>query len=276
MSLARVALITGCSKGGIGFSLCEEFAAQGCKVYATARRVESMEGFTHPNIERLRLDVNSEQNVKEVIDSIVAKEGKIDIVVNNAGVASSGPIIDIPMDSITNAFDTNVLSIVRVSKAVIPHMASERSGVIVNMGSIAGDTPTPFGGIYSATKAGVKLLSETLYMECAPFNIHVVHITAGSIRSNIVNNAQFKLPDDSIYAPWLEGVYKRLNASQGPDAITSEDFAKKVVPAVMSNHPPRVMSLGGNATLFAVFNWLPRGWLLRFLWGKIAGKPKTD
>jgi len=276
MSLARVALVTGCSKGGIGYALCEEFAAQGCKVYATARRIESMEGFTSPNIERLRLDVNNDESVREVVESIIAKEGKIDIVVNNAGVASSGPVIDIPIESIRTAFDTNVLSIVRVSKAVIPHMAAQHSGVIVNMGSIAGDTPTPFGGIYSATKAGVKLLSETLYMECAPFNVHVVHISAGSVRSNIVNNVQFKLPEDSIYAPWVDGIYRRINASQGPNALPTEVFAKKVVSAVTRSSPPRYISLGGNSTLFAVFNWMPRGWLLRFLWTKIAGKPKTD
>ncbi|KAI0040808.1 NAD(P)-binding protein, partial [Auriscalpium vulgare] len=86
----KVVLVTGCSEGGIGYHLAQTFAANGCKVYATARNVEKMSGLKVSNIELLALDVKSDASVKEVIDTIIEKEGRIDIVVNNAGIAAHG------------------------------------------------------------------------------------------------------------------------------------------------------------------------------------------
>ncbi|OBZ78692.1 NADPH-dependent 1-acyldihydroxyacetone phosphate reductase [Grifola frondosa] len=149
----KVVLITGCSKGGIGFSLCEEFASQGCKVYATARKLESMEGFAHENIEQLKLDVTSDEDVHEVISTVIEREGRIDVVVNNAGAACMGPLIDISMDDIRRTYETNTFSIIRMAKAIIPYMAARKSGTIVNIGSVVGETPTPWSGVYASTKS---------------------------------------------------------------------------------------------------------------------------
>ena len=140
---------------------CEEYASRGCKVYATARRLESMDALKQPNIEKLVLDVTDNDNVQAVVNTIVEKEGRIDILVNNAGVLCigmlehafpatsidrnagavrrtlfAGPMIDVSMDVIQKAYDANVFSVIRMCKAVIPHMAARKSGTIVNISSI--------------------------------------------------------------------------------------------------------------------------------------------
>ncbi|KAG6821391.1 hypothetical protein H0H93_014188 [Arthromyces matolae] len=106
---------------------------QGCKVYATSRKVDSIGDFAYPSVEKLALDVNDDAGVENAIKHIVEKEGQIDIVVNNAGYFCCGPLIDQTMDDVKANFNTNTFAIIRMAKAVIPHMAQRRSGVIVNV-----------------------------------------------------------------------------------------------------------------------------------------------
>ncbi|KAK7463886.1 NADPH-dependent 1-acyl dihydroxyacetone phosphate reductase [Stygiomarasmius scandens] len=265
--MSPIVLITGCSIGGIGSALCEEFAARGCKVYATARSLDKMDGLSL-TIERMRLDVTSDDDVNKVIQEIVAKEGRIDIVVNNAGRIAIGPLIDISLDEVKDAFDTNTFSVLRVSRAVIPHMAARKRGLIVNIGSIAGDTPTPWNGLYSATKSSVHIISETLSMECKPFNIRVMNVAPGSVRSNISKNheGRFRLPENSLYTAFLPNIIMRLNASQTQRTMSAESFAKLVVSRALSRDPPLHLTGGGNSFIFQIFKWLPRTWVLWYLW----------
>jgi len=137
--MPRVVLVTGCSTGGIGYSLCEEFARQGCKVYATSRKIETIADFGDRTIEKMCLDVTSDESVRNVLSQVVEREGKIDVVVNNAGVIAPGPLAEQTMEDIKQTFDTNTFSILRVCKAVVPIMAERRSGTIVNIGSIVGE-----------------------------------------------------------------------------------------------------------------------------------------
>ncbi|OCH95693.1 NAD-P-binding protein [Obba rivulosa] len=274
----KIVLVTGCSQGGIGFALCEEFASRGCKVYATARRIEAMEGFKHDSIERLQLDVTLDENVADVVKCIIKNEGRIDIVVNNAGVMCHGPVIDVDMDHVHTTFETNTLSIIRMSKEVIPYMAARRSGTIVNISSIIGETHTPFSGVYAATKSSVKALSEVLYMECLPFNVNVVYIAPGAVKSNVVANHLriLDLPSDSIYSPWRERILRRIELSQGAASMPTELFAEKVVRAVLKDTPPRYMVLGGHARWFSFLGRWPRGYLLRYLWRTHGGDPPQE
>ncbi|KAI0360996.1 NAD-P-binding protein [Trametes cingulata] len=285
-----VVLVTGCSKGGIGFALCEEFASRGCIVYATARRVEAMEGFKHDNIHTLALDVTKDENVQEVVKTIIAREGQIDVLVNNAGVGNSGPILDIPMQEIMDVYDTNVYSIIRTSKAVIPHMAARKRGTIVNIGSIAGEIPVPWGGIYASTKAAVHSLTDTLYMECKPFNISVVLIAPGGVRSNIATNqaprvhAHLPSPSPSspsssnssgLYAEYVDSILAKLYMSQGKSAMPAETFAKRVVGEVLKRRPKRYMTLAAMSGIYRVLRWFPRTWVLDLFWWRLGEGPRV-
>ncbi|PCH34064.1 oxidoreductase [Wolfiporia cocos MD-104 SS10] len=274
--MSCVVLITGCSEGGIGFTLCEEFASRGCKVYATARRMEAMDKLGHANIVKLRLDVTDDANVTDVVQTIIDREGKIDVLVNNAGILSTGAIADVPMDKVIKTFDANVFAVLRLVKAVFPHMATRKSGAIVNIGSLMGDIPTPWSGIYCATKASLRSISETLWMECSPFNISVTHVSAGGVRSNISTTAikSVSLPEGSFYSGWFDSMVKRTDMSQIATSMPTEDFARKVVTAVLSRSPPRYMTLGDKSGLFQLFHWLPKRFVFWIIWTAIAGKPQ--
>jgi len=273
--MPKVVLVTGCTKGGIGHALCEEFAERGCKVYGSARRLDSME-FSHGGIVSLKVDVTKDEDIQAAVDTIIEKEGRLDVVVNNAGAMASGPVVDADMDKLIDTFHTNTFSAIRMVQKVFPHMASRKSGLIVNIGSVMGETPTPWSGVYSATKAALGLFTDTLYMECAPFGINVMLIVPGSVQSNISNNmlSWFHLPEGSLYTPWTGSIIARINASQGSDAMSGEAFAKQVAGASLSKTPPRYLTLGGKSGLFSLMKWLPRGWVLQWLWRRFGGKDK--
>ncbi|PPQ67156.1 hypothetical protein CVT25_005757 [Psilocybe cyanescens] len=266
--MPRVVLVTGCSTGGIGYALCEEFALQGCKVYATSRNTTKIADFSDGNVEKLALDVNSDESIAEVLKYILEKDGKIDVVVNNAGVTSPGPLVEIPIEQVKDVFDTNTIAILRVCKAVVPIMAKNESGTIVNIGSIVGEISTPWSGVYCASKAAVNTLSEVLSMELQPLNISVLHVAPGAVKSNIANNgaSRFSLAPGTLYADFLSDIHRRISSSQGPNSIPSQVFAQKVVANALRKSPPRYMTLGGNATLFKVLKWLPRGFVLYLMW----------
>ncbi|KAJ3998574.1 oxidoreductase [Lentinula boryana] len=272
--MASVVLVTGCSAGGIGAALCEEFAVRGCQVYATARNPTKMEGLNHPRIEKLPLDVTSDEDVKRVIDQIVGKEGKIDIVVNNAGTGTAGALLDQNMDTVRQAFDINTFSILRVCRSVLPIMARRKKGLFVNIGSVVGDTPVPWNGLYSATKAATHMISEVLSMECRPFNISVMNVVPGSVRSNIAKNMtkNFELPENSLYSAFVPNIIKRINASQSEHSMPTAEFAKAVVSKALSKNPPLRFTAGGNSTIFAIFRWLPRTFVFGYLWRMYSKK----
>jgi len=270
--MSRVVLVTGCTTGGIGYALCEEFANQGCKVYATSRRVETIADFKTSNVEKLALDVTSDESVKNVFEHIVQAEGKIDIVVNNAGMIGPGPLIDQSIEYVQKMFDTNTYSVLRVCKSAIPIMAKRNRGLIVNIGSVVGETATPWNGLYSASKAAVKLISDVLTMECKPFNIDVLHVAPGSVKSNISNNASgYSLPPDSLYGAFLPNIIARLHSSQGPGSMPSADFARVVVSKALRKKPPQYLTAGGKSTMFTIFRWLPRGVVFYLMW-RVWGK----
>ncbi|KAK0500590.1 oxidoreductase [Armillaria luteobubalina] len=239
MSTNRVVLVTGCSTGGIGFALCEQFAQQGCKVYATSRSVETMQGFKDPNIEVLALDVTNDDDVEQ------------------------------------RTYDTNAFSVIRTCKTVIPIMAKRHSGLIVNIafrliGSMLIFTlsPTPWHGAYSSSKAAVQNISEVLSMECRPLGINVMHVAPGSVTSNFAKNQEkwFSLPVNSLYTAFLPNIMERMHASQTKSSMSNEEFSKRIVDQALAKSPPSYISVGGNAFLFWVFKWLPRTWVLGLLW----------
>ncbi|KAI0725146.1 oxidoreductase [Fomitopsis betulina] len=278
----RVVLLTGCSKGGIGFALCEEFASKGCKVYATARRLEAMEGLTQPNIELLPLDVTNDANVQAVITTIIEREGRINIVVNNAGVPCHGPLLDRSIEDVAAVFDANTLSVLRVCKAAVPHMAARKQGLIVNIGSVVGEIPTPWAGPYAASKAAVHSISQTLAMELRPLGINVLSVAPGGVRSLIASKAapNVRLPPDSLWLGYRDAIINRVMTSSRGRSITCEQFAKHIVAEALREGwlvgSYRFVMTAPPAGLFKVFAWLPRSLVLWIMWKVVGGKAKKQ
>ncbi|XP_076887866.1 short-chain dehydrogenase RED1-like [Bidens hawaiensis] len=253
----QVALITGCSTGGIGNALARAFAANGCLVVATARSISSMADLNgSPDVYFLQeLDVLSDQRVREVVANVIDKFGRIDAVVNNAGVQCLGPLAEVPLSEVEHTFNTNVYGPMRLIQAVVPHMASRKKGKIVNTGSVTALAPGPWSGVYSASKSALHALTDTLRLELKPLGIDVINVVPGAVRSNIGDSAiasYNKMPEWKLYKKYEGAIKERAYLSQGPKAMTSEEFANKTVAAILKEDPPPWFSLGQYSTIMAI------------------------
>ncbi|XP_076907762.1 short-chain dehydrogenase RED1-like [Bidens hawaiensis] len=258
----QVVLVTGCSTGGIGNALARAFAAKGCLVVATARSISSMADLSGvPDVYFLQeLDVLSDQRVREVVANVIDKFGRIDVVVNNAGVQCLGPLAEVPLSEVEHTFNTNVFGPMRLIQAVVPHMASRKKGKIVNTGSVTVLAPGPWSGAYSASKSALHALTDTLRLELKPLGIDVINVVPGAVRSNIGDSAianYNKMPEWKLYKKYEGAIKERAYFSQGPKAMTSEEFANKTVAAILKEDPPAWFSEGQYSTIMAIVYHLP-------------------
>jgi len=181
--MSQVVLITGASSG-IGMETAIELCNRGFVVYGAARRVEHMKSLSDKGIHVLPLDVTDEVSMKQCVDSIIQTEGKIDILINNAGYGSYGAVEDVPISEARRQLDVNLFGLARMIQLVLPSMRSQKSGCIVNISSMAGKVHTPFGAWYHATKFAVEGFSDALRFELEPFGIRVVIIEPGGINTD--------------------------------------------------------------------------------------------
>ncbi|KFK25300.1 hypothetical protein AALP_AA8G094600 [Arabis alpina] len=270
-----VVLITGCSQGGIGHALAREFSNKGCRVVATSRSRSSMTDLDQdPRFSVKELDVQSEKNVSEVLSEVIEKFGRIDVLVNNAGVQCVGPLAEIPISAMENTFNTNVFGSMRMTQAVVPHMVSKKKGKIVNVGSVTVMAPGPWAGVYSATKAAIHALTDTLRLELGPFGIDVINVVPGGIRTNIATSAVAnfnKLPELKLYKPYEEVIRERAFLSQRMRPTPVETFAKDTVAVVLKKNPPAWFSSGRYSTFMAILYHMPL-WFKDFLQKKALMK----
>ncbi len=180
--MSKVVLITGGSSG-IGKAIGEYLTEKGLIVYGTSRNPERHMDTCKFSL--LKMDVIIPESVTEAVSEVITKEGRIDVVINNAGVGITGPIEETPNPEIKKAFDTNLYGPINVMKAVLPYMREQRSGHILNITSIAGYMGLPYRGIYSATKAALEITTEAFRMETLQFGIQMTNIAPGDFATNI-------------------------------------------------------------------------------------------
>lgn len=271
----QVILITGCSTG-IGRALAAELHRRGQRVFATARDVRALDapgssgaGAGHQlACEKLSLDVTDDGSVTRAVREVLARAGRIDMLVNNAGFNLIGPLAEVPLDGVRKLFETNITGLLAMTQAVIPQMAKQKHGRIVNLGSVVGLLPTPFAGPYCATKAAVHMLSEVLRMECKPFGIDVIVVQPGGVRSSIAATASAGLEryaqDGSLYRAVHAYIEKRAKASQDRP-MESDVFANRVATAILSDRAPRRVREGRGAQALPAMSRLPSGLLERMM-----------
>ena len=184
----KIVLITGASSG-FGKAATDHLVSKRYRVYGTSRRAQiPTEGDATAYPVMIPMDVCDDMSVKAAVTCILEREGRIDVVVNNAGLGLSGAVEDTSSDEARVQMETNFLGVHRVSRAVLPSMRHQRSGLIINIGSIGGRVAIPFQGFYSASKAAVAMLSEALRMEVAPLGIKVVLVEPGDFRTGFTDN----------------------------------------------------------------------------------------
>jgi len=184
---SKVILITGCSTG-IGQDLAERLTKNGYTVIATARRLETIENLN--SALKLPLDVTNNESITAAVDKVIHCFGRIDILINNAGYAARSVVEDISDDQIQQMFNVNVYGVIRMIRAVVPYMRKEKSGRIINIGSIAGKMVIPVSGAYCASKFALEALNDALRLELMAFGISVVLVEPGNIQTNFMNTVQ--------------------------------------------------------------------------------------
>ncbi|SPO04827.1 related to 1-acyldihydroxyacetone-phosphate reductase [Cephalotrichum gorgonifer] len=229
----KTALITGCTPGGIGHALALQFHKKGVHVVVTARRPEVLKEMADMGMTALPLDVTDAESIaacKEEVSALTG--GKLDFLVNNAGLTHTVPATDIVLPDVRNTFETNVFAIMAMVQAFIPLLSASR-GLIVNISSLAARTPYVFGSVYCATKAAVDAYSRTLRLELAPLNIRVMVAVTGTVRSNIASRVHRSLLPGSPYEVVRDVFEWRLTYSQNHGTMSTDEYARGVVDAAM-------------------------------------------
>ena len=263
----KTVLITGCSSG-IGRALCEKYLSLGFHVYASARNIHSLDDLVeHAELKKLALDVNNSSSIHNAIAHIKQDHNRLDVLINNAGYAAMGPLVDMPIEDLRAQFETNVFAPMELTKACLPLLMAKAedshppsNAQVVNIGSVSGITTTPFSGAYCATKAALHSLSDAQRMELAPFDIDVITVQPGAIESkfgdNSLANVLQRITPDSLYAPLKDAIKARATASQD-DPTPAAEFANILVEQLLDK-PKAVIRIGnGSFGLPLLKRWLP-------------------
>ena len=268
--VSNAVLITGCSTG-IGRATAKYLAERDLTVYATARKVESIQDLEEHGCRTLQLDVTDEDSMRNAVAAVEEQEGAVGALVNNAGYSLSGAVESVSMEEVRRQFDTNVLGLIRMCQLVLPGMRRQRHGRIVNVSSMGGKLTFPGGGIYHATKHAVEGLSDVLRWEVRGFGIDVSIIEPGLIKTEFGSAAVGALgratEDDggpytefnNAVAATTAGAYE---GSMSRMAAGPESVARAIHKSITRRRPrPRYVITLGARVMLATRAVLPdRGW----------------
>ena len=231
----KVVLISGASTG-FGRSIAKLLSSNGFSVYGTSRNPKKYTDFE--GLELLKYDLTTFKDSKNLVKKILSAEGKIDILINNAGSGFAGPIEEMSIKDAKHLFDINFFGHIDLIQAVLPSMRKNKRGIIVNITSIAGYNTVPFGSIYSASKYSMECLGASLNMELKDFGIRVVNIAPGDYRTEVFNkriktNLNINSPYYSRYKKFSETVKYNMD-EQSRDPI---EVAKLTLKIIKSKNP---------------------------------------
>ncbi len=251
----RVALVTGASSG-IGREIARRLAANGWRVFGTSRQPagETLDGF-----ELLPLDVTADESARACVAAVLARAGRLDVLVNNAGVDRLGGVEETTIDEMKWLFETNFYGAVRMMQAVLPQMRAQRGGTIINISSLAGLGGAPFQGVYAASKGALENLTESLLYEVQPLGIRVALVEPGFFKSDIGHRmpalsqpiADYAAGRQRLYAGW-EKLYRN---SPDPAPVA------EVVLAIAEGRSKRLRHLVGAETRLANLKGIVPEWL---------------
>lgn len=246
--MAAVVLITGASSG-IGNSIGKYLVEKGYTVYGTSRNPKEK---IKNGIRFVALDVTNKETIQAAVSEVLQQEGKIDYLINNAGMGITGPIEETPDEEIARAFDTNYFGAIKVIKAVLPSMRKNGGGFIINITSIAGYMGLPYRGIYSATKGALELTTEAFRMELKDFNIKMTNIAPGDFATNIAAGRYHAplikgSPYEKHYRKTLELMNKEVDAGKDPVLM-----AQKVHAVMQEKNPTIHYKVGAFIQKFSI------------------------
>jgi short-subunit dehydrogenase len=246
--MKKVVLITGASSG-IGKSIGAFLHQKGFVVYGTSRNPDKISDSIIP---LLALDVRDTKSIMNCINEVIEKEGQLDVVINNAGVGITGPIEEIPTEEIRNNFETNLFGPIEVMKAALPQMRMQKSGLIINITSIAGYMGLPYRGIYSASKGALELITEALRMEVKSFGIQITNVAPGDFATNIaagryhapvIKGSAYELP----YGNTLKEMDSHVDSGSDPN-----EMAVAIYTIIQTKNPKVHYKVGAFMQKFSI------------------------
>ena len=252
--MSKNVLITGTSTG-VGFECAILFAQKGYKVHATMRNLSKASALEEKikeenlNIEILQLDVTDNESIEKAVEAVISNEGKLDLLINNAGAGFAKNIEQASMDEIEWVTDVNYTGVIRVTRAVLPHMRKARSGHIVNVTSIGGLVGQPFNELYCGAKFAVEGFTEALASYVSePFGIHFSLVEPGGISTAFMKNAVAKTMNDEgqmvsgeyapIFQKYLQGAQTRAASGDTSSFQTGKEVAEVILDVASSDDPP--------------------------------------
>lgn len=246
--MSKVVLVTGASSG-IGKSIATYLHEKGYKVFGTSRNPTNLENFS---FELIALDVLKVETIEKAVAYIIKKEGRLDVLINNAGMGITGPIEDTPTDEMRAVFNTNLFGAIDVMKAVLPQMRLQKHGMILNVTSIAGYMGLPFRGLYSASKGALELVTESISMEVKSFGINVVNIAPGDFATNIAAG-RYHTPifENSAYKENYQANLDLMNAHVN-GGMNPLEMAKAVYDVINKENPKIHYKVGGFMEKFSI------------------------
>ena len=252
--MEKIAIVTG-SSSGIGFETVLALAREGYYTYATMRdtkkgnHIKEIAKKENLKLEVIELDVDKDETVQAAINKIMNEKNRIDVLVNNAGYGLFGCLEDLSMDDLKAQFETNFFGVVRTLQAVIPIMRKQKSGIIVNVSSVAGRIGFPVSPAYISSKFALEGLSESMRYELSPFGINTIIIEPGVIKTNFMSSTKKSMKPDSVYKEITDKVIMGISmmAEMG---TPPQEVAKTIIKAIKSENPLPRYTVGNDAAMF--------------------------
>lgn len=262
--MKKVVLITGVSSG-FGRATAEILSGQGYNVYGTSRSVDtSIHG-----VRILKADVTKPEEVEKAVQAIISREGRIDVLVNNAGFGVAGAIEDFSEDEALLEINTNFLGAHRCTKSVLPHMRRQEGGTIITIGSIAGLIGLPFQGFYSASKFALEGYMQSLRYEVNPYGVKIIMVNPGDFNTGFTANRQ--LVRATAYSDYHKGFRTTLGIIEKDESggLKPDVFAKKVAEIVAAKKPRhRYIVASFDQKLAVLLNkTMPAKWFFKIMAG---------
>lgn len=253
--MKKIALITGASSG-MGKSTAFHLQQKGYTVYGAARRIEEMKDLEAAGMHRIALDLTEDASIVRCVQEILEKEGKIDVLINNAGYGSYGSVEDVPLEEAKRQFEVNLFGLARITQLVLPIMRKQQSGRIVNITSMGGKVYTPLGSWYHATKHALEGWSDCLRLELKPFGIDVVIVEPGGIKTPwgiIAAENLVKTSGKGAYAYFATKTAEAMNKMYSGKMLTDVDVLGKVIAKAASVKRPKIRYAKGFMAKPAIF-----------------------
>jgi NAD(P)-dependent dehydrogenase (short-subunit alcohol dehydrogenase family) len=243
---ARVWFITG-STSGFGHALVDAARARGDRVVATGRRLDALAEFVGDDVLGLELDVTREDAVEPALDAALERFGRIDVLVNNAGIGFVGALEEMSLADLRSVMETMFFGPAALTRAVVPRMRAQGTGAIVQISSQGGQVTAPGYSAYCAAKFALEGLSEAVAAEVAPFGLRVLIVEPGSFRTGLLGRSLHSAPPLEAYASTVGATRSYIESEDGRQAGDPAKAAAAIVEAIDAEQPPLRLVLGADA-----------------------------